>query len=124
MTRNATDSLNGGNSPGESPTQEQLQHVLQVGEQASKLLNSQVYNMAYQQLLNQKFQDWMASTPKEVNKRESLFMQAKGLVEVTELLASAVEDATRVQQNLNTQNDPHAQGQEFLDQQGFGLNFQ
>jgi ribosomal protein L22 len=124
MTQNAAGSSNGGSSPEESLTQEQMQKILRIGEQASQLLNNPVYNMAYQQLLNVKFQEWMSSSPKEQAKREGLYTQAKGLVEVTELLASAVEDAQRVQQDLNMQNDPLRQQQEYADQQGFGLNFQ
>ena len=115
---------NGEQSPNESLTHDQLQHILKVGEDASQLLSSPVYNTAYQQLMNSKFQEWLTTSHKEAQKRESLYMQAKGLVEVTDLLATAVEDAKRVQHDLSAQNDPGRAEQEYMDQQGFGLNFQ
>jgi hypothetical protein len=124
MPQKQRNSGNGEHSPNDSPTHDQLQHIMKVGEEASLLLQSPIYNTAYQQLINQKFQDWLASSHKESQKRESLYMQAKGLVEVTDLLATAVEDAKRVQHDLNTQNDPTRAEQEYLNEQGFGLNFQ
>lgn len=122
MTQNAKNSSNGGQSPEDSLTTEQVQRIMQTGAQASQLLNNPVYNMAYQQLLNRKFQEWLASTPKESQKREGLFMQAKGLVEVTELIASAVEDALRLEQEQAERQDPGRVQQDYMDQQGFGLN--
>ena len=123
MTRNATNSKHGETLSEDSLTPEQMQRVISVGEEASKLLNSPVYNIAYQQVLNQKFQEWLTSDPKEERRRESLFLQAKALTEVTELLGSAVQDAQRVSHMQREANDPNLQMQDYTDQQGFGLNF-
>lgn len=123
MTRNATSSKHAETLPEDSLTPEQMQRVLQAGEQASQLLNAPIYNIAYQQILNQKFQEWLGSDPKEERRRESLYLQAKGLTEVTELLGSAVADAQRVAHAQKEANDPNLQMQSYDDQQGFGLNF-
>ena len=52
MTQQSTNGLHDENSQDESLSQEQLQQILATGENASQLLNSPVYNMAYQRLLN------------------------------------------------------------------------
>ena len=111
----------GENSQDESLSQEQLQQVMAMGEQASQLLNSPVYNMAYQRLLNQKFQQWLTTDPKEERKRESMYCQAQGLIEITELMAGAVEDAQRILSERQAQNDPNVQQQQYMDTQGFGI---
>ena len=120
MTQQSTNGLHDENSQDESLNQEQLQQILATGENASQLLNSPVYNMAYQRLLNDKFQQWLATDPKEERKRESMHAQAKGLIEITELLSGAVQDAQRVLADQQAQNDPGAQRAQFLDTQGFG----
>ena len=55
-------------------------------------------------------------------RRESLYYQSQGLMAVTEKLGNAVEDARRVLSQQQAQNDPAAQQQEYLNNQGFGLN--
>lgn len=123
MPKNGT-SPDGGNSQQESLTHEQMQRIIQTGEQASKLLGSPVYNIAYQQLLNTKFQEWLTSDPKEERKRESLFLQAKALTEMTDLLGDAVADAQTLLQNQQAENDPGQRRQDYENEQGFGLSFQ
>ena len=101
---------------------EDVQRVIQVGEHASHLLKTPVYNLAYRNVVDQIVQDWMGSSPKETMKRESLYNQVNGLIEVTEKLASAVDEAQRVLSEQQAQNDPSAVQNEYLDNQGFGLN--
>lgn len=119
MTQQNTNGLGDENSQDESLTQDQLQQILATGERASQLLNSPVYNMAYQRLLNDKFQQWLATDPKEERKRESMHAQAKGLIEITELLSGAVQDAQRILSDQQAQNDPNAQHAQYMDAQGF-----
>jgi hypothetical protein len=123
MTQNGTQTSQGGTSQSESQTQEQLQRMLQVGNDASILLNSPVYNLAYQQLIQQKFEEWMATDPKEERKRESLYHQVKGLVNMTENLSAAVEDAQRILEEQHQESDPEYRRRQYQDAQGFDLDF-
>ena len=101
---------------------EDVQRVLQVGEHASQLLQTPVYNLAYRNVVDQIVQDWMGSQPKETMKRESLYNQVNGLINVTERLSSAVEEAKRVLSEQQAQNDPNTVHNDYMDNQGFGLN--
>ena len=123
MTRNATNSKHDTTLQDDSLTPEQVQRVIRAGEDASQLLNAPIYNAAYQQVMQQKYQEWLTSDPKEERKRESLYLQARGLMEVTELLGSAVQDAQRVAHAQTQANDPAVQAHEYMNEQGFGLNF-
>ncbi len=103
--------------------QESLQRIMQVGSQASELLASPVYNMVYQRLMTDLHGQWLTTEPKEERKRESLWMQAKGLEKVTISLSGAVEDAHRVLQENAQKQDPKQKENEYLDNQGFGVNY-
>ena len=122
MTRKNTQKLNGENSDVESLTPEQLQHISSVGIQAAELLGSPVFNVAYQNLMNKKYQEWLVSQPKESQKRESLYHQAAGLISIAEELHGAVEDARRIEQAQAERNSSTRAEQNYMDQQGFGLN--
>jgi hypothetical protein len=99
---------------------DQIQRILAVGEQASQLLGSGVYQVAYRKVLDQNYSEWLTSSPKEREKRESLYQATQGLIAVTEELAKAVEDARRLLQEQEQRNSPAARNQEYLDTQGFG----
>lgn len=96
--------------------------IVQVGEQASQLLNNPVFNQAYRQVMDRKYIEWLDSAPKEVQKREGLFHQVKGLAEVTETLSQAVADANQVLAELHEENSPEGKRQAYESAQGFGLN--
>lgn len=123
MTQSNTDGLPGENLPDGSLSPEQLQQILQVGQMASEQLNNPVFNMAYQNLMTALHGQWLSTEDKEERKRESIWMQAKGLEKVTRLLGSAVEDAQRVLAEQAQQNDPNVKYTDHLDQQGFGVNY-
>jgi len=101
---------------------EGMQRIVQIGEHASKVLGSPVYNVMYRQELDKMFQEWLITTPKEVNKREGLWHQAQGLINITSAMGAAAQDAQRVLQKQQAQNDPQQNTQDYLDTQGFGLN--
>jgi hypothetical protein len=103
----------------EKLSSEDAQRILQVGEHASQLLRTPVYNLAYRNVMDSLFNDWLGSKPKEELLRASLYNQAIGLTTVTERLASAVADAELVLQKQQAQNDPEQHQQEYLDNQGF-----
>lgn len=101
---------------------EGMQRIIQVGEHASQMLGSPVYNIMYRQILDTKFQQWLETSPKEQNKREGLWHEVQGLINLTSDLGAAVQDAQRVLQRQQAQNDPQQNTQNYLDTQGFGLN--
>ena len=101
---------------------ENMQRIIQIGEHASQLLGSPVYNIMYRTTLDNMFQQWLGTTPKEQNKREGLWHEAQGLINITSNLGAAVQDAQRVLQKQQAQNDPMQQVNEYLDTQGFNIN--
>lgn len=122
MTQKNTEPLNGTNSHDESLSAEQAARIAQVGAQASQALQNPVFNTVYHHLLNKKFQDWLTTSPKEEKKRESLYYEAAGLMEITNQLGVAVEDALRLEREQAERHSATRVEQDFMDQQGFGLN--
>ena len=96
----------------------QVAQIMQIGEEAAQLLQAPVYQLAYRTLLDEAFADWLASHPKEREKRESLWCEAQGLIKMTEKLQTAVEHAANL---LQQQKDERPQGSS-LENQGFGLD--
>ena len=113
---------NGKEQQPEHSQQDSLQRTIQIGQSASELLGSPVFNLAYQNMMTRLHGEWMTSQPKEERKRESLWMQAKGLEQVTLDLYAAVEEAQRVAQESAQRHDPKAQESDYLNAQGYGLN--
>ena len=101
---------------------EGIQRIIQIGEHASQMLGSPVYNVMYRQILDRTFQDWLGTAPKEENKREGLWDEAQALINMTSNLGAAVQDAQRVLQRQQAQNDPSQKTNDYLDTQGFGIN--
>lgn len=100
---------------------EQQHRIMEVGEEASRLLQSPVYNLAYRNVMDGIFHNFIESHPKEEKLRESLYYQVQGLKEVTMLLATSVADAQRIRTELDEENSVDRKYQEHLNTQGFGL---
>jgi hypothetical protein len=115
---------NGEQSQDTSSTQEQqsVQEILALGEQASQLLNSPVYNVMYNLQLRNVFSQFLETSPKEVNKREGLYHEAQGLINLTEKMGGLVEEAQRVLREQEEKRDPRRAAADYEDRQGFGLN--
>ena len=97
-----------------------LQQIIAMGEHASQLLQSPVYNLAHRMSLDSVIQEWSACQPKEREKRESLWHELQALGRTAQTLAGMVE---RAQQAAHAQSESATQAEnEYLDQQGFGLN--
>jgi len=111
---------NGGNSQRTS-SNEGMQQVLEAGAQASKLLESPIYNQVYQMQINDIFAQWLSTEPKEERRRESLWHQAQGLKGSAEAMGGMVKYAKTL---LDEQSKSHeARESAALDTQGFGLDF-
>ena len=112
---------NGRNGQGKPPENDQgmdLNQVIQMGEQASQLLNSQIYNVAHRMAIDETIQAWAATSPKEREKRESLWAEVQAHGRAAMVLSGMVE---RAQQAMVKQSEQREVTEnEFLDKQGFG----
>lgn len=97
------------------------QEVLNAGEQAARLLQSPVFNMAYRHQMEDTVNQWLTSSPKESNKRDSLYYQAKALVEMATRMSGFVEQAQRIMAEQGAERDPSRKQADYLDTQGFGI---
>ena len=95
------------------------QELMAAGEKASRLLNSDVFNIAYRLQMEDTINQWLASEPKETNKRDSLYYQAKAQVAMATRMQSFVEQAQVLLQKQAEKHDPKRNRAEYLDAQGF-----
>ena len=92
---------NGKHSQGDTPLkmqEEQMsaQQILSSGEEAARLLDSPVYNLAHRSVIQNLQDEWMATRPHEKEKREGLYQMIRGLSTVSGELAMMIEQAKRV----------------------------
>lgn len=96
---------------------------IQAGQIASQELNSPIFNVIHDLLIQKHFREWQLSEPKEELLRKSLWYEQKALKDMLLEMASMVGDAQRLIAERQAQNDPAEQEKRRLDEQGFGLNF-
>ena len=53
--------------------------VLQTGMEAAQLMNSQIFQMAYQETLNHYFNEWLSTQVDHSRKREEIYFRLRGL---------------------------------------------
>lgn len=113
------------NSGGDETSQpdfwQNAQEILSAGEQAARLLQAPVFNLAYRQQMEDTVNQWLTSSPKESNKRDSLYYQAKALVQMATRMNGFVEQAQRVLVEQGADQDPKRKQADYLDTQGFGI---
>lgn len=97
------------------------QEMMAAGHQAAQLLDSQIFNTAYRLQMEDTINQWLTSEPKEVNKRESLYHQARAQVAMATRMQAFVEQAQVLAQKQAERHDPERKRNEYLDNQGFGL---
>ena len=95
-----------------------IRKVLAMGEMAAKLLNNPIYLKAYRQVMDRMMSDWLQTSPKEREKRESQWHAIQGLSQSASELGAMVQLAE--QEKLKS-NRVRAQERDNLDKQGFGL---
>ena len=64
-----------------------------MGEQASRLLDSPVYNIAHRSVIQNLQDEWMTTDPKEKEKRQGLYQMVRGLSTVSSEMAMMIERA-------------------------------
>lgn len=102
---------------------ESLQRVIQVGQAASELLGAPVFNLMYVMMMNRLTAESDATEPKEERKRESIHFQKRALEQMTQNMGDAVAEAQRVLQEQQNSKNPEDVKKEYLDGQGFNLNY-
>ena len=95
------------------------QELMAAGERAAQLLRSDVFNVAYRLQMEDTINQWLTSEPKETNKRDSLYYQAKAQVAMATRMQSFVEQAQVLLQKQAEKHDPKRNRAEYLDTQGF-----
>jgi hypothetical protein len=101
------------------------QQVMEMGQAAAQLLNSPIYNAVHQMAVQEVIEAWSATSPKEVNRRESLWQELQALGKVAQKTAELVDRSKELLENQNQAQHNH--NQEYLNNQGFGeapQNFQ
>lgn len=116
----------GGRQPQDSSTPEQpdyartAQEIVELGHQASQLLKNPIYNTVYNLRLQELYAAWLNSVPKEEKLRESLYYEAKALMNLTQDLGGLVADANELLAQEQERNSPEGRRRQYEDQQGFG----
>lgn len=96
------------------------QEILELGQQASHLLQNPIYNTVYNLRLRELYEAWLNSTPKEEKYRESLYYEAKALINLTQDLGGLVADANELLAQEQERNSPEGRRRNYEEQQGFG----
>lgn len=97
------------------------QQIMAAGEEAARLLNSPIFNLAYRQQMEDTINQWLVSEPKETNKRDSLYYQARAQVAMAERMQGFIEQAQRLAAEQAERQSPEAKHNQYLDTQGFGV---
>jgi hypothetical protein len=69
------------------------QEILAQGEEASKLLDSPVYNLAHRSVIQSIQDEWLSTSPHETQKREGLYQRAQALSMVANEMAMMIVKA-------------------------------
>lgn len=80
-----------------------IQKVLQTGMEAAQLMNSQIFQMAYQETLNHYFNEWLSTQVDHSRKREEIYFRLRGLQDSAQTLAGYVAQAETIQQQQQQQ---------------------
>jgi len=118
-TRSAEPPQNDSLTP-EQEYEKSAQEIMTLGQQASHLLGNPVYNTLYNLKLQRLFGQWLNTIPKEERLRESLYHEARALVEMTSDLGSLVADAEQLLAEEAERNSPEGRQRRYQEQQGFG----
>lgn len=110
---------NGSASQRQGPSALDMQQILEVGRAASETLNSPVYNLVHRQAVDEIIQQWATTEPKETAKREDLWKEFQCLAKAAMRMQSHVENAHRVLEQQNSEQE--RQEADYLDRQGFGF---
>ena len=73
-----------------------IQEMLSQGEEAARLLDSPVYNLAHRSVFQSIQDEWATSSPHETQKREGLFQQIRAMSAVANEMSMMVTRAQAI----------------------------
>ena len=78
------------------PQQPSAVEILSQGEEASRLLDSPIYNLAHRSVIQGIQDEWMSTAPHEREKREGMYHRVRALASVAEEMALMVAKAQQI----------------------------
>jgi endo-alpha-1,4-polygalactosaminidase (GH114 family) len=98
-----------------------LDEVLVRGEEAARLLESPVYQLAHNMAIESVVEEWISTEEGETQKRESMWREIRALALTQDMLVALINQAQ--QQNLTQEQAAEQDLNRYEDEQGFGLNY-
>ena len=100
------DSVKGGrkSSPDIAPMKMQpeplsISEILTQGEEATRLLDSPIYNLAHRSVVQSLQDEWAGTSPHETQKREGLYQRVQALSQVAAEMAMMIARAQGLEDN-------------------------
>jgi hypothetical protein len=76
-------------------------------------MNSQIFQMAYQETLNHYFNEWLSTQVDHSRKREEIYFRLRGLQDSAQTLAGYVAQAETIQQQQQQPNQFGFKAEEY-----------
>ena len=76
-----------------------VDEILKLGEEASLLLDSPIYNLAHRSVVQSLQDEWVATSPHETQKREGLYQRVQALSMVAAEMAMMIARAQGLEDN-------------------------
>ena len=90
-----------------------------MGEAASQALNNPIYQIAHKGAVDQAILEWSETSPKEREKRESLWHEVQAHGRAAQIMRGCIERAQQLMQKQTAEQNTQA---DYLANQGFGLD--
>ena len=81
------------------PEQLSISEILTLGEEASRLLDSPIYNLAHRSVVQNLQDEWVGTSPHETQKREGLYQRVQALSQVASEMAMMIARAQGLEDN-------------------------
>ena len=94
------------------------EEIMEMGHAAAAALNSPMYHIANKIAVDQAIVDWVNTSPKESQKRESLWHEVQAHGRINAVMQGAIERA----QQVTAAREAAKPENRHLDEQGFGLD--
>ena len=99
--------------------QQSANEILSSGEEAARLLDSPVFNLAHRSVIVNLQDEWISTKAHEREKREGLYQMVRGLSAVSSELAMMVEQAKRVSEDELAQERKKQSIVDYSEHSGF-----
>jgi hypothetical protein len=99
--------------------QQSAQEILSSGEEAARLLDSPVFNLAHRSVVINLQDEWISTKAHEREKREGLYQMVRALSAVSSELGMMVEQAKRVNEDELAQERKRQNVVDYNENTGF-----